>query len=139
MAKALSIPDVVDVIEQMESTHRMNSPFDSVFKLYGIVRKSRLPETTVWIFQSIRDQIVSGAMTVKEFGYRALVRDGAGGGGGLVDLYLLKSSSPPSGRRGAGLLQHLAQGVNRGAAPPQRLRGGRRSDGWGRRMGIVMP
>lgn len=90
MSKALNIPEVVEVIEFMERNHRMNSPFDSVFKLCGITRKTRLPEQTAWVFQTIRDRVSSGAMATKEFAYRPLVGDGAGGGRGLVDLYLLK-------------------------------------------------
>ena len=54
------------------------------------MRKSRAPEHTAWVFNSIRDRITSGAMSPKELAHRTLVGDGGGGGRGLVDLYLMK-------------------------------------------------
>jgi hypothetical protein len=87
--KAFSLPKVVEAIECLEAICKKSSPYDSVHKLAGIVRKAKDTPVIEWVFATITDSVVSKKSTAGDFPVRWLLGD-AGGRGGAVDVYVLK-------------------------------------------------
>ena len=87
--KAFSLPCVVQAIETLESLCKKGSPYDSVHKLAGIVRKAKDTPVIAWVFATITDLVVSKKYHGTDFPHRWLLGDG--GRGGAVDLYIMKN------------------------------------------------
>jgi len=87
--KALCLPDVVVAIEKLEAKCQKNSPFDSMAKLAGIVRKAKDPLAIQWVFCSVADLVLSGKSAGHDFPVRWLIGD-ANSRTSAVDLYVTK-------------------------------------------------
>ena len=87
--KAFSIPGVVQAIEALEALCKKSSPYDSVHKLAGIVRKAKDAPVIEWVFATITDLVVAKKSQAQDFPHRWLLGD-ASGRGGAVDMYIMK-------------------------------------------------
>jgi len=59
---AFSIPRVVDCVMGLEEHCKGRGPFDKMTKLHAIVRKSTDRQKIVWMFDTIHDKIITGAL-----------------------------------------------------------------------------
>ena len=64
---ALSSPVVREIIEWYESQNLPKHPFDSVYKLLGLVAKGQRKDRIEWMFLTVRDLYCSGSMAADEF------------------------------------------------------------------------
>jgi hypothetical protein len=88
--KAFSLPSVVQSIEKLEGICKKYSPYDSIHKLAGIVRRAKDTPVIVWVFATITDLVVSKKYHGLDFPARWLLGDPNTGRGGAVDLFIMK-------------------------------------------------
>ncbi|CAK0825748.1 unnamed protein product [Prorocentrum cordatum] len=88
--RILRISQAAATVLWFEHTYGMSSPLDSVFKLHRIAKRIRTDDVP-WVFAQMRDMLESKRMGPKDFPDTALAGTAAGGGRGLVDLYVLKN------------------------------------------------
>ena len=88
--KAFSLPKVVESIELLESICKKSSPYDSVHKLAGIIRRAKDSPVIEWVFETITDMVVSRKAKAEDFPTRWLLGESGGSRGGAVDTFILK-------------------------------------------------
>ena len=88
--KALCDDEISQAIAWFETTYNVKSPFDSVYKLQTVVKKTLGKKSCIlWVFQMIIDKLKSWKSSPKDWSQKVL--EGAGGTGrGVIDLYLMK-------------------------------------------------
>ena len=88
--KAFSLPSVVQSIGKLEGVCKKYSPYDSIHKLAGIVRRAKDTPVIIWVFATITDLVVSKKYHGLDFPARWLLGDPNTGRGGAVDLFIMK-------------------------------------------------
>ena len=88
--RALSIAVVKDVVTQMDSDHGHSSPFNSVYKMYAIVKRAGDASKITWCFLAIVDLVKAKLLGPADVTVRSL--QGTANAKGLVDLLLFKAT-----------------------------------------------
>lgn len=88
--RALSLPVVKDAVLQMDSDHGHSSPFNSVYKMYAIIKRAGDASKITWCFLALADLVKSKLLSPLDVTVRAL--QGNANAKGLVDLLLFKST-----------------------------------------------
>ena len=105
--RALKLPEVRNMITQMEDLHGSASPFNSITKLYAIVKRAKPPTSTMspdeallWLFGWVTDLVLSGAFTPEDLTVRVLSGEQAKPSNpGILALAMLK----------LGVLRHMVE------------------------------
>jgi len=85
----LSVKAVKAVIFEMEELYGQQSPFNKILRLEAFYSRTKDPNVLTWIFQSIHDGFLSGAMTTESnFSVQSL--SGGTGGRGDIDVWMMK-------------------------------------------------
>ena len=97
--RALKLPEVRNMIIKLEDSVGDKSPFNSITKLVGIVKRGkgiqnmRPEDVLIWIFGYITDLVSSGTYNAEELTVRVLTGEtGKPGNSGMVSLAHLKLS-----------------------------------------------
>jgi len=88
--RALNLPVVKDAVVLMDSEHGHMSPFNSVYKMYAIIKRAGDASKITWCFLALTDLVKSKLLGPQDVSVRSL--QGSATAKGLVDLLLFKST-----------------------------------------------
>lgn len=92
--RALSLPEVICEVLEVEEAYGKSSPFNSISALEKITVKCKTPELLLWCVCSIADALEQKYLSPPDFTLRALAGSKSSGKAskGLIDLFLLKKA-----------------------------------------------